>query len=170
MRSMVYHRTLLQRQVGDPGIFSSIGKALKGVAGVAANLLPGPVGAVARTVIGASGGGGSARPPMMTMMAPQAGPGGVVPVPGFGGALQRMLPGGASGYTTGACITKDGRPRRIKANGQCWKRPSMNAGNMKAAARAIRRITAARRMLKALERSLPKVKATGGKRRGCGCK
>lgn len=37
---------------GDPFIHKKIGGALKSIAGVAVNLLPGPVGAVARTVLG----------------------------------------------------------------------------------------------------------------------
>jgi hypothetical protein len=57
------------------------------------------------------------------------------PAPGITGALQRAIPGGASGFL---------RSRR------------MNAGNAKAARRAIRRIKAVRKLLQGIERELPR--------------
>lgn len=155
--------TILMSARGDPGIFSGVGRALRSVARVGAQLLPGPAGMVARQLTR----GGT--PGTMPRFGPQAGPGGVIPTPGFRGGLQRALPGGASGYTTGKCVTKDGRPRRIKQNGDCWKRPAMNAANPRAARRAIARLKGTRKLLRSIEAAMPKVQAKAkGKR--CGCK
>lgn len=59
------------------------------------------------------------------------------PEPGLTGAVHRLIPGGHTGFLRG---------RR------------MNAGNAKAARRAIRRIKAVRHMLQSIERQLPKRK------------
>lgn len=67
------------------------------------------------------------------------------PVPGVRGRVQRLLPGGASGY---------------------FSSRHMNAGNAKAARRAIRRITAVRRLLKGIERQLPMRSAPRGRSAG----
>lgn len=56
------------------------------------------------------------------------------PEPGIAGAVHRMVPGGATGYL----------PRR-----------RMNVANVKAARRAIRRITGVRHLLKSIEKQLP---------------
>lgn len=156
---------------GDPGIFSSITRAIGGIARAAGSIIPGPLGAAAqaagRVLAPQARPGASLAPLNMSAM---QGPGGVIPTPGFQGAVQRFLPGGASGYTTAACVTKDGRPRRMRRDGKCWKRPAMNPGNMKAAGRAVRRITAARKMLRRLEASMPKVAARSGGKKRCGCK
>lgn len=145
------------------GIFSSIGRVLGGAVG--GLVTGGPLGA-----IGGAVGAIARRPaasPMPILSSPFAGAstGGVVPVPGWGGAISRALPGGQSGYTSNKCMTKDGRMRRIRRDGQCWKAPSMNPMNHRAASRAITRIKSARRILQRIERSLPKRKASG-----CGCK
>jgi hypothetical protein len=39
-----------------------------------------------------------------------------------------------------ACTTKDGKPRKTRKDGKCYKRPSMNAANPRALRRAIRRV------------------------------
>jgi hypothetical protein len=57
------------------------------------------------------------------------------PKPGVGAAIQRLLPGGATGMYAG--------------------RRHMNVGNAKAARRAIRRITGVRKMLMSIERQMP---------------
>lgn len=43
---------------------------------------------------------------------------------------------GVSGWP----VTKSGKPRRMKKNGQPWKRPSMNPANPRALGRAMRRV------------------------------
>lgn len=158
---------------GDPGFFSSlakgIGKVAGAVTGVVARVIPGPVGLVAgaasRALSGSGGGGGVSLPlPPGNLAALQA------PIPGIRGFAQRLVPGGASGYTTGACTKKDGTPRRVRADGGCYKRPSMNVANSKAANRAIRRIKGVRDMLRRIESQMPKRAATAPKKRGCGCK
>jgi len=67
------------------------------------------------------------------------------PRPGVRGRVQRLLPGGESGYL----------PTR-----------HMNAGNAKAARRAIRRITSVRKLLKSIERQLPMRPAPRGRSPG----
>lgn len=105
------------------GFFSGIGKAIGKVAKIGVNLLPGPVGAVARTIVNNMG--PSAAPaqlapfPMMnTTMFSGAAPGGARPRPGVTGAVQRFLPGGETGYI---------------------KRRRINPLNIKALRRAMRR-------------------------------
>jgi hypothetical protein len=69
---------------------------------------------------------------------------------------QRLPSTFASSYSM--YYTKKGTPRRTKANGQPYKRPSMNPMNPRAARRAIRRIRGARKLLQRIERSLPKAR------------
>lgn len=122
---------------GDPGLFSFIGKALKTGLGVVSKLgIPIVSGAA-----GILGGRATARPPVLYQQRPSAPimsgqrfPGGALPVPGIKGAIQRGVPGGATGYMTGA------------------RRRRMNPANPKALRRAIRRqasfVKLARRALK----------------------
>lgn len=71
----------------------------------------------------------------------------IVPTPGVTGIMQRITPGGESGYTFA-------KSRR------------MNAGNAKAARRAIRRIKSVRHLLQSIERELPRRPAPRGGSRG----
>lgn len=105
------------------GDFLGIGKALKKVAGVAVGLLPGPVGAVGRALIGKSPQILSPAGGMKGGMIPQ------VPEPGLTGAVHRLAPGGHSGY---GYYNKKGE--FIEG-----RRPRMNVGNIKALKRANRR-------------------------------
>lgn len=142
MRALVGY-TIMARAKGDPGLLSGIGKVFKGVAKVATSVLPGPIGAVARTAVGVLTGGGSrptAVPGGMPTLAAVQGPG-ARPVPGITGAAQRLIPGGRTGY---------------------FKSRRMNPGNAKAARRAIRRIKSVRKLLQSIERQMPK--------RSCACK
>lgn len=125
---------------GDPGFFGSIGKAIGKVAKVATNFLPGPVGAIARTVVGAvSGGGGSPSPvPALTM-------------PGGSGTIVTMARGMAGAVTGAAAAAGRGIFGR---SGKKIRR--MNVSNSKAARRAIRRIKGARDLLRSIEREMPK--------------
>ena len=74
--------------------------------GVGANLLPGPIGAVARTGLGFLGGGQQIQAGGGRSFG-RAGSRGLpagsrvqFPTPGLGGAVQRFLPGGGTGFTT----------------------------------------------------------------------
>lgn len=104
-------------------------------------------GTVARTVIAATPAGHviNAIAPPATTMAGQP----LAPVPGVMGAVQRMAPGGESGFSFRGAKTR-----------------RMNAGNVKAARRAIRRIKSVRSLLQSIERELPRRPAprTGGSR------
>jgi len=69
------------------------------VLGIGTSLLPGPVGAVARTglgILGGGGGGGAQR------IQPRIPPGSrfQIPTPGIAGRIQRFLPGGGTGFST----------------------------------------------------------------------
>lgn len=136
------YRTVLQAAQGDPGLLSGIGNALKSVARVAVNVLPGPVGAVARTVIGA------------TQSRPTAAPGGAqMPVlRSLAGSSGGRVVAGISPMGTLGVTVKRGR--------------RINPGNAKAARRAIRRIKSVRGMLKSIERQLPKRACSCGPKRG----
>lgn len=154
------------------GFFSSIGKAIGSVAKVAlpavGTLIGGPLGGVLGGAVGRA----------LSPSAPQAVPGGGLRISGpsvstpYGGFTAPVLTigGGGGGGGGGSCVTKDGRPRRVRRDGKCWKRPAMNVLNPSAARRAIRRIDGARRMLRSIERQLPKTKSSSGGRKRCGCK
>ena len=76
------------------------------VLGIGTSLLPGPVGAVARTGLGIIGGGGGGGPrtfgPQNMPQRARLPQGSRVqfPTPGFAGRVQRFLPGGSTGFTT----------------------------------------------------------------------
>jgi hypothetical protein len=95
------------------GLFSFLGKAVKTVARIGSAVLPGPAGAIA----GLIGGGGRAPQVGAMGLIPTFGPN--IPVPGVKGAIQRFLPGGASGY---------------------YSRRRMNPMNVRALRRASRRL------------------------------
>lgn len=110
-----------------------IGSFLKKAAGaVVSTFVPAPVRAVGSLALGAVTGAGGSRP---AMLAPPPG----TPLPGIGAAIARAVPGGQSGIYNRREYTKDGRPRRLRKDGQPWGIPSMDPGNTKAMRRAIRR-------------------------------
>lgn len=137
---------------GDPGIFSFIGKAVGSVAKFAGGLLPGPLGGIAKGI------GGILAPsaPQVQPFAQQLPFGGPriplsiqgIPTPGIGGAVQRALPGGASGYQ--GCYPGYHLDKATKS--KCVRNRSMNPANPKALRRAIRRqagfVNLAKRTLK----------------------
>lgn len=139
--------------MGDPGLFGFLGKVVKKVGGAVASALPGPAGTVARTIIGGGG------PPTVPQIPVPSGFPGAVPVPGLAGLGQRLVPGGASGYQTGACppgYHKNkalARYERAVAMGKqvkmpnvvnvCVKHRSFNPMNPRALRRAVRREGAA---------------------------
>lgn len=125
--------------MGDPGILSLAGRALGAIARspvgrAVAGVLPG--GAAAITIAGGVGALARAR---------REPPPGMVPVPGITGTFERVLPFGRTGY-----MRKGGH--------------RMNAGNAKAAHRAIRRIKSVRKLLQSIERELPRRPAARGSR------
>jgi len=132
-----YRGDYLASARGDPGIFGSIFKVIKGAA--TGMLRGGPLGAIGGAAAAVGGRamprypGGQGR----RLQRLQGGPAGIrmqIPVPGVLGGIQRLVPGGATGYMPG--------PRRRR----------MNPANPKALRRAIRRQTSfirlARRALK----------------------
>lgn len=161
---MMYNRPA--PYIGDPGFFSSVGRALGGVARVVGGIVPGPIGWAAGAVGRLAGGAGPGSSPLGGL--PPVPGVNVVPTPGFRGVVQRAIPGGATGYTASACMTKDGRPRRIRKDGKCYKRPTMNPLNPRAARRSIARIKGARRILQAIEREMPHRKTASP--RACKCR
>lgn len=115
------------------GLGRAVGRVVRGVARVGVNFIPGPAGAIARGVVG---GGRQTMPGGLSLSkGPQR------PVPGLRGRVQRLLPGGETGY---------------------YSARRMNAGNAKAARRAIRRIKAVRKLLQSIERELPRRPAARG--------
>lgn len=137
------YRTVLSAARGDPGLLGTI-RSVGRVALGAARFIPG-VGTAA-TIAGTILGGGRIAPrptvPALSFAGPGARPG--APRPGIGAAVQRFLPGGRTGRFAS---------RR------------MNAGNAKAARRAIRRIKAVRHLLQSIERELPRrpaARSSGG--------
>jgi len=62
---------------------------------------------------------------------------------------------GVMGGGGGSGLNKDGSPRRIRADGRPYKRPSLNALNPKALARAGRRFSGFKKAIKSVNASLP---------------
>jgi hypothetical protein len=134
------------------GIFGTLGSIIGGVARTVGSVIPGPIGAVAGAI------GGVLKPPptpLRPMVSTQGGGGlsiPTTPVPGVTGALQRLVPGGATGYEvslpTGGGMagyhanksgywTQDGQ---YHPPGSVWvKNRRMNPGNASALRRGIRR-------------------------------
>lgn len=54
-----------------------------------------------------------------------------------------------------ACQTKDGRPRKKRKDGKCYKRPAMNPVNPRALKRAVRRVHAFQEIARAVGFSRP---------------
>lgn len=175
--------TISRRQiVQGGGILSSIGGAIKSVARVASNVLPGPVGAVARIVAG-SGGTRSAptpqaaaafgAPPISARLVPQQAPPGM-PLPGAGALVQRILPGGATGRGSGcmsgfhpnktAYFLRDGT--FVDVGTRCVKNRRRNALNPRALDRSLGRVASAGNALRSLGFKPPNVKnvARSGKK------
>jgi len=138
---MPYHGMGTLSRQGDPGFFGSVFRGIKGAVGGFVG--GGPLGAIRGGISGLVGGGGSPgrQTPGSRLITSRARglarPGGQVPVPGFRGAVQRFIPGGATGFQD-----TFGPPKRKR----------MNPANPKALRRAIRRqsgfVKLARRALK----------------------
>lgn len=127
------------------GIFSSIGRAIGKVAKVAGGLLPGPIGTIARIGGGILTGAAAGRA-ITRAFAPDEPPGGgMVPVPGVMGAIERVLPGGETGY---------------------FKKPRMNVANPKALRRALRRVAGFGKLARRARRDIGRAASAVGVRRG----
>lgn len=135
---MPYYNAGDYYRAGDNYAAGSLGgflkKAGKAALGVARTVVSGtPVGRVVEAIA-----------PAPTQMGGRP----LQPVAGVTGVMQRIVPGGESGFKLG------GGSRR------------MNAGNAKAARRAIRRIKSVRNLLQSIERELPRRPAPRGGSRG----
>ena len=129
------------RARGDPG-FTSILSGILGTAGKVVGAVPGVGSVVGGALTGASkllGGGSSTRPltvptTVPTIRQPQ-------PVPGLTGMAQRIVPGGASGYTCGsgnAC--GPGFHLDKTKHEKCVRNRRTNYANPRALSRASKRI------------------------------
>lgn len=140
---------------GDPGLLGKIFGGIKGAVG--GFLKGGPLGAIGGAIKGAAGAGGRRPPPLPQIRQIQApvpyswpqGPGTImVPVPGITGGVQRLLPGGASGYEAAAC-PRGFRPNksaywlksgeRVEKGTKCVRVRRLNVANVRALRRGIRR-------------------------------
>jgi len=177
---------------GDPGLFGFLGRAAKRLGGAAINtFVPGPIRTAGRTALGilrpsvSQASGGFQVPGRVSSAVPLAGarrlqgfgparPGTGTPVtrtPGIRGAVQRLLPGGATGFEVAGAAGGVLPPRGFHLNktGYFLTSPEefgtfveplsrfvrnrrRNPGNMRAADRAISRIESAKRMAKRLSR------------------
>lgn len=162
--------TISRRQVvRGGGILSSIGGALKKVTGLATNFLPGPLGAVARTVLAPM----PSMPSSQRLVPLQQAPPGA-PLPGPLAQVQRALPGGATGRGTGcasgyhpnktAYFLRDGT--FVDVGTRCVKNRRRNPLNSRALDRSLSRVASAGNAIRSLGFRPPNVKkvATTGKK------
>lgn len=126
--------------VGDPGIFGFLGKAIGGV--VKGAFASSPIGIAAGAI------GKAAKPSATPPFTMPGGGGGIpsqfiqqqVPTPGARGAIERFIPGGATGFQN---VSK--------------KRRRMNVLNVKALRRSTRRLAGFQREAKKVEKELRKL-------------
>ena len=177
---------------GDPGIFGTLGRLAKGAVSTAVStFVPGPVRAIGGQALSALRGlrQGPAGPIPGTFTLPRGGafgggariaalrgfgparPGTGTPVtrvPGIRGTVQRLLPGGATGFETVGAGGMAGIPPKgfhlnktgyflqtgefVEPMSRFVRNRRRNPGNMRAADRAVSRIESAKRMAKRLGR------------------
>ena len=148
---------------GDPGFFSFLGKAVRGVTGLVSKLgIPIVSGAagVASSLLG--GGAPPARGPGFSRFAGPMIPMQTmaqIPTPGIVGAAQRAFPGGATGMQGCGNGTRPNKSGYWLQGGQyvapgtvCVKRRRMNPLNPRALSKAMRRIESAKRAASVLNR------------------
>lgn len=147
------------RYVGDPGFFDVLKKVGKAAVGFVTG---GPVGAIQAVLP-------QPTPRQVMRGAQQAGPGtvfvppgargtGIIPVPGITGAVQRTLPGGASGYMgipRGYHLAKDGSGRVVRNR-------RTNYANPRALNRAVRRVEGFGRLVSRSKKSVRKAARSMG--------
>lgn len=125
------------------GILGSIGRFLGGAAKTI--IKASPIGRIAEAALPTVFGPKTAMPVLQQSFAPPPIP--VTPVPGITGGLQRLIPGGATGYevvppTGGRRPGDTGRIGHFKKDGT-WTnraRPRMNVTNVRALRKAGRRV------------------------------
>jgi len=146
---------------GDPGLFSFLGKAARGITGVVSRLGI-PIVSGAAGVASSLLGGGQPRGPGFRGF----GAAGVpltlsqqVPTPGVVGSIQRAVPGGATGMQgcgRGARPNKSGywlkSGQYVAPETVCVKSRRMNPLNPRALSKAMRRIESAKRAASVLNR------------------
>lgn len=172
---------------GDPGLFGFLGKAARGVLGVAGSIVPGPIGAGLTAIHKATG----RRQPLPARIQtpeqrqrwfeqntsfapapPMPGPG-VRPTPGIAGMAQRAIPGGAIGYEpTGVCIPKGYKLNEtgyhlkdgtyVPPNSKIVKIRKRNPLNPRAASKAISRLESAKKASERLRRITIRKKPCNG--------
>lgn len=142
---------------GDPGLFGAIGSLIGGAAGIVGRALPGPIGGIANVVSRAL----KPRSPSLPVAPPRFTGGATprisrpaFPVPGFQGAAQRLIPGGASGYGCAPGSACGPGFHLDKTEGvKCVRNRRTNYTNSRALSRATKRldgfVVVARRALKA---------------------
>jgi len=152
---------------GDPGLFSFLGKAARGITGAVSKLgIPFVSGAagIAAGLLGRGRVGPGITPlfspgqPLTLMQSRFQGPG-QVPTPGIAGAAQRFMPGGATGFEGCGNGTRPNKSGYWLKSGQyvapgsvCVKRRRMNPLNPRALSKAMRRIESAKRATTVLSR------------------
>lgn len=163
------------------GILSGIGHFLGGVAKVAGNLLPGPIGTAAKLV----GGVLAPNPRQGTAIAPAAGPFAsfMPPISRGGNPQLPALPPigvgqiGPMGGQTGGLIqvqtfTQGGRPIVKTLDSRTGQvvggRKRMNVANPKALRRALRRVAGFGKLAKRAKRDIARAASAVGVRRGGG--
>jgi len=165
--------------MGDPGIFGSIFKGLKSIAGIGTGIvsklgipvISGVAGGLSGILAGRAGIPGASTQPIYRLpgvipQRPQGLPGSGFrplalqqPVPGFAGAMQRLVPGGATGMVPSASMggyhlnkssyfLMDGT--FIEAGTKWVKNRRRNPGNMRALSRSLGRIKSAKKMASSL--------------------
>ncbi len=153
--------------MGDPGLFSFLGKVARGVTGAVSKLGIPFVSGAAGIASGLLGGGRvgpgitplfqpGGRPPLMQSRFQG---GGQVPAPGVAGFMQRAIPGGATGMEGCGNGTRPNKSGYWLKGGQfvapgsvCVKRRRMNPLNPRALSKAMRRIESAKRATTVLNR------------------
>jgi len=135
------------RNYAAGGLFDVLGKVAKGISGAVGGFVSGgPLGAIkgAATAVLAK----PAAQPIPFQPMNQLAPIPVTPVPGITGGLQRLIPGGATGYEVvpnvggGRRPGDTGRVGHFKKDGT-WTnraRPRMNVTNVRALRKAGRRV------------------------------
>lgn len=144
------------------------------ISGTLGSVLPGPLGWAAKGIGGAIQQINKPRTPFAPGQTPFVGPGSnlpALPKPGLGGAVERFLPGGSSGYVCptggGGHVNKTGYWLKdgtyVPPGSRIVKNRRMNPGNASALRRSIRREQAfvglAKRVLRGTGLT---VKRTGG--------